>query len=102
MKKIRMLEGIKPLCLIVTLLSSACHTAPLRSEINDVTNVGHVPADSLIKSMFPLGNYPLSVDKWLPPGPDMHVPIMDAAAQQRHFYDLKSSYFGMGADEKST
>ncbi|EHT97761.1 putative exported protein [Pantoea stewartii subsp. stewartii DC283] len=26
---------------------------------------------------------------------------MDTAAQQRHFSDLKSRYFGMGAGEKS-
>lgn len=97
MKKIQMPEGIKPLLL------SACHTAPLRPGFNDVTTAGHVPADSIdpTKSLFPLGNYPQSVDKWLPPGPDMHVPVMAAAAQQRHFSDLKSRYFGMGADEKS-
>lgn len=103
MKKIQMPEGIKLLCLIVPLLLSACHTAPLRPELNDLMTAGQVPADYIdpTKSLFPLGNYPQSVDKWLPPGPDMFVPVIDAAAQQRHFSDLKSRYFGMGVAEKS-
>lgn len=103
MKKIQMPEGIKPLCLIVPLLLSACHTAPLRPGLNDVATAGHVPADSIdqTKSLFPLGNYSQSVDKWLPPGPDMQVSVMDTSAQLRHFSDLKSRYFGLGAGEKS-
>ncbi|CNH52415.1 SH3 domain-containing protein [Yersinia ruckeri] len=103
MKKIQMPEGIKPLCLIVPLLLSACHTAPPRPGLNDVMTAGHMPAVDIdpTKSLFPLSNYPQSVDKWLPPGPGMNVPIMDTAAQQRHFSDLKSRYFGMGAGEKS-
>jgi len=103
MKRIQIPEGIKPLCLIVPLLLSACHTAPFRPGSNDVTAAGHVPAGYIdpTKSLFPLGNYLQSVDKWLPPGPDRHVPVMDTAAQQRHFSDLKSRYFGMDADEKS-
>lgn len=103
MKRIQIQEGIKPLCLIVPLLLSACHTAPFRPGSNDVTAAGHVPADYIdpTKSLFPLGNYPQSVDKWLPPGLDNHVPVMDTAAQQRHFSDLESRYFGMGAGEKS-
>jgi cell wall-associated NlpC family hydrolase len=103
MKRIQIPEGIKPFCLIVPLLLSACHTAPHRTGVNDVATAGHVPSDYIdpTKSLFPLGNYPQSVDKWFPPGPDRHVPVMDTAAQQRHFSDLKSRYFGMGAGEKS-
>lgn len=103
MKRIQIPEGIKPLCLMVPLLLSACHTAPHRPGLNDVATAGHVPSDYIdpTKSLFPLGNYPQSVDKWFPPGPDRHVPVMDTDAQQRHFSDLKSRYFGMGAGEKS-
>ncbi|MFP2422859.1 SH3 domain-containing protein [Pseudescherichia vulneris] len=103
MKRIQIPEGIKPLCLMVPLLLSACHTAPHRPGLNDVATAGHVASDYIdpTKSLFPLGNYPQSVDKWFPPGPDRHVPVMDTAAQQRHFSDLKSRYFGMGAGEKS-
>lgn len=103
MKRIQIPEIIKPLCLIVPLLLSACHTAPHRLRLNDVATASHMPADYIdpTKSLFPLGNYPQSVDKWLPTGPDRHVPVMDTAAQQRHFSDLKSRYFGMGAGEKS-
>lgn len=88
---------------MVPLLLSACHTAPHRPGLNDVATAGHVPSDYIdpTKSLFPLGNYPQSVDKWFPPGPDRHVPVMDTDAQQRHFSDLKSRYFGMGAGEKS-
>jgi cell wall-associated NlpC family hydrolase len=103
MKNIQIPEGIKPLYLIVPLLLSACHTAPPGPGLNDMTTTGHVPADYIdpTKSLFPLGNYPQSVDKWLPPGPDVLVPVMDTAAQQHHFSDLKSRYFGMGAGEQS-
>lgn len=103
MKRVRIPATIKPLCLVVPLLLSACHSAPLRQASNEVTTAGHVPADYIdpTKSLFPLSNYPQSADKWFPPGPDMHVPVMAAAAQQRHFSDLKSRYFGMGAGEKS-
>nr|WP_159466491.1 SH3 domain-containing C40 family peptidase [Scandinavium goeteborgense] len=103
MKRIQIQEGIKPLCLIVPLLLSACHTDPLRAGLNDVTTASHVPAYYIdpTKSLFSLENYPQSVDTWLPPGQEMHVPVMDTAAQQRHFSDLKSRYFGMGAGEKS-
>lgn len=103
MKKIQIPEGIRPLCLIVPLLLSACHTAPHRPGLNDVATAGHVPSDYIdpTKSLFPLGNYPQSVDKWFPPSPDRHVPVMDTDAQQRHFSDLKSRYFGLGAGEKS-
>lgn len=68
-----------------------------------MATAGHMPADYIdpTKSLFPLGSYPQSVDKLLPPGLDRHVPVMDIAAQQRHFSDLKSRYFGMGAGEKS-
>lgn len=103
MKRIQIQEGIIPLCLIVPLLLSACHTAPHRPGLNDVATADHVPADYIdpTKSLFPLGNYPQSVDKWFPPGSDIHVPVMDTAAQQRHFSELKSRYFGMGTGEKS-
>lgn len=103
MKRVLIPEGIKPLCLIIPLLLSACHTATLRPELNDVTTAGHVPADYIdpTKSQFPLGNYPQSAGKWIPSGPDMQVPVMETAAQQRHFSDLKSRYFGMAAGEKS-
>lgn len=71
MKSIQLPEGIKPLCLIVPLLLSACHTAPHRPWLNDVATAGHMPADYIdpTKSLFPLGSYPQSVDKWFPPGP---------------------------------
>lgn len=58
---------------MVPLLLSACHTAPHRPGLNDVATAS----------------------------PDRHVPVMDTDAQQRHFSDLKSRYFGMGAGEKS-
>ncbi|MCW0332957.1 hypothetical protein NB704_004346 [Pantoea ananatis] len=45
MKRIQILEGIKPLSLIVHLLLSACHTAPHRPGLNDVATAGHVPSD---------------------------------------------------------
>lgn len=103
MKRIQIPEGIKPLYLIVPLLLSACHAVPLRPGLNGVTTANHVPADYIAptNSLFPLDNYPQSVDKWLPPGLDMHVPVMDTATQQRHFSDLKSRYFGMKTGEKS-
>lgn len=103
MKKSQIPEGIKPLFLIVPLLLSACHTVPPRPGFNNVTTAGHVQAVDIdsTKSLFPLGNYPQSVDKWIPPGHGLNVPVMTTAAQQRHFSDLKSRYFGMGPGGKS-
>lgn len=103
MKKKHISEGIKPLCLIILLLLSACHTVSHGPGLNDETSAGHPPADYIdpTKSLFPLANYPQSVDKWFPPGPGMLLPVMDSAAQQRHFSDLKSRYFGMGLGETS-
>ncbi|MGN7972997.1 SH3 domain-containing protein [Serratia sp. 22264] len=103
MKKIQPPERIKPLFLIVPLLLSACHTAPLRPEVNDTASPGYAATDYIdpTKTIFPLGNYSQSVDKWIPPGPDRYVPIIDAATQQRFFSVLKSRYFGMGQDEQS-
>ncbi|KML19418.1 cell wall hydrolase [Leclercia adecarboxylata] len=103
MNKIQIHERIRPLCLLFPLLLSACYTAPLRPGLNDVTTDVHVPTVYIdqTKSLFPLGNYSQSADKWLPPGPDRDIPVIDTAAQQRHFSDLKSRYFGMRAGEKS-
>ncbi|WP_253377326.1 hypothetical protein [unidentified bacterial endosymbiont] len=98
MKRIQIPEGIKLFCLIIPLQLS-----PHRPGLNDMEITAHMPADYIdpSKSLFPQGNSPHSVDKWLPPGPERHVSVMDTAAQQRHFSDLKSRYFGMGAGEKS-
>lgn len=71
--------------------------------LNDAMTAGHVPADYIdpTKSLFPLSNYSQSVDKWRPSGSDWHVSAMDTTVQLRYFSDLKSRYFGMGANEKS-
>lgn len=91
-------NGIKPLCLMTLLLLSACHSAPVSQPPQDATATAPIDAT---KSLFPLGNYSQSVDKWLPPGPQRRVPVMDAATQQRHFSALKSHYFGMGPNDES-
>ncbi|BEM53233.1 cell wall-associated hydrolase [Serratia marcescens] len=93
-----MLNGIKPLCLTLLLLLSACHSDPVRQPPHDAT--ASAPIDPT-KSLFPLDNYSQSVDKWLPPGPQRQVAVLDPAAQQRHFSALKSHYFGMGPNEES-
>ncbi|BEM28331.1 cell wall-associated hydrolase [Serratia marcescens] len=93
-----MLNGIKPLCLALLLLLSACHSEPVRPPPHDAT--ASAPIDPT-KSLFPLGNYSQSVDKWLPSGPQRQVAVLDPAAQQRHFSALKSHYFGMGPNEES-
>jgi len=89
--------------MIVSLLLSACHTAQTRPEVSNTSSADQMSIYNIdpTKSLFPLDNYPQSVDKWLPPGPYMHVPVMNSAAQQRHFTALKSRYFGMGKGEKS-
>lgn len=94
-----MLNGIKPLCLTLLLLLSACHSASVRPPPHAAT--ASAPIDPT-KSLFPLGNYSQSVDKWLPPGPQRQVAVLDDAAQQRHFSALKSHYFGMGPNEESS
>ncbi|MHA0854067.1 SH3 domain-containing C40 family peptidase [Serratia nematodiphila] len=91
-------NGIKPFVLMMLLLLSACHSAPVREPPQDA--VATTPIDAT-KSLFPLGNYSQSVDKWIPYGPQRRVPVMDAAAQQRHFSALKSHYFGMGPNDQS-
>lgn len=91
-------NGIKPLCLMIFLLLSACHSAPVSQPPQDATATAPIDAT---KSLFPLGNYSQSVDKWIPPGPQRRVPVMDAATQQRHFFALKSHYFGMGPNDES-
>ncbi|MDI3438271.1 hypothetical protein QLG07_02130, partial [Erwinia sp. V90_4] len=48
MKRIQISEGKKPLCLMVPLLLSACHTAPHRPGLNDVAPAGNVPAEALL------------------------------------------------------
>lgn len=99
MKKIKIPTIIKLLCISVPLLLSACQTASLSSDLN----ADHVPADYIdpTKSLFPLGNYPQAVDKWLTHGLDKDVSVIDIAAQQRYFSDLKSHYFGMKVGQKS-
>lgn len=96
MKINQMPEVIKPL--IVPLLLAACHTTQPRHWLNDVTTAVHVPVDYFTptKPLFRPGNSPQSVDKWLPPGPDMLVPV----AQLSHFSGaliqsrcLKPSFF---------
>lgn len=69
-------NGIKPLCLMIFLLLSACHSAPVSQPPQDATATAPIDAT---KSLFPLGNYSQSVDKWIPPGPQRRVPVMDAA-----------------------
>ncbi|EGT1215344.1 SH3 domain-containing protein [Salmonella enterica] len=99
MQKIKISKGIKPLCLIVPLLLSAsCHTVPVRPRLNSITPTDYIDQTKLL---FPLENYPQSVDKWLPPGPERHIPVIDKTAQLRHFSALKSHYFGMRVGEKS-
>lgn len=93
-----MLNGIKPLCLTLLLLLSACHSGSVRPPPHDAT--ASAPIDPT-KSLFPLDKYSQSVDKWLPPGPQRQVAVLDDAAQQRHFSALKSHYFGMGPNEES-
>jgi cell wall-associated NlpC family hydrolase len=96
-------ESIKPLCLIVPLLLSACHTAPLEPAIKNVTTADRASAAYIdpTKSLFPLRNYPQSVEKWIPSGPHLHIPVMDTETQLRHFSELKSRYFGMAARDLS-
>ncbi|MCB5315889.1 MULTISPECIES: SH3 domain-containing C40 family peptidase [Yersinia] len=100
MKRIQLSGGVKPLYLMIPLLLSACHTPPFQSQVNNTLSVSAEKIDPT-KSLFPLENYSQSVDKWIPPGPEMHVPVIDATTQQRHFSALKSHYFGMGQDEQS-
>ncbi len=59
-----MLNGIKPLCLTLLLLLSACYSASVRPPPHDAT--ASAPIDPT-KSLFPLDKYSQSVDKWLPP-----------------------------------
>ncbi|MGL5699605.1 MAG: SH3 domain-containing protein [Kluyvera sp.] len=103
MKPIPIPEGIKPFFLIAPLLLAACHSVPSGHELNNTAAAGQASADYIdpTKSLFPLDKYPQLVDKWLPPGPDMHFPVMDAVVQQRYFTELKSHYFGMGPNDKS-
>ena len=58
-----MLNGIKPLCLTLLLLLSACHSASVRPPPR---RHGVCPYRSY-QVAFPLDKYSQSVDKWLPP-----------------------------------
>ncbi len=100
MNTIRMSTGIKPFLLTALLLLSACHTAP---ATNRMETASPLPADFIdpTKSVFALSNYSQSVSTWLPDGQAMQMPVLDNAAQQRHFSALKSRYFGMEPHEKS-
>ena len=89
--------------LIVPLLLMGCHNAGVTPETNKTASVGQSAAENIdpTKTLFPMANYPQSVDKWLPSGPDAQRPVIDAATQQRYFSALKSRYFGMNVDETS-
>ena len=92
-----MLNGIKPLCLTLLLLLSACHSASVRPPPHDAT--ASAPIDPT-KSLFRWTNIrSLSISGC--PGPQRQVAVLDDAAQQRHFSALKSHYFGMGPNEES-
>ncbi|HAN6557243.1 TPA: cell wall hydrolase [Escherichia coli] len=94
MQKSKISKRIKPLCLIVPLLLSAsCHNIPPPPKLTNYIDQ--------TKSLFPIENYPQSVDNWFPSGPERHISVIDKTAQLRHFSDLKSHYFGMKAGEKS-
>lgn len=56
MKKILLSAGINLLCLIASLLLTACHPAPIRPELNAVRTVGHAPGYYIdpTKSLFTL------------------------------------------------
>jgi len=84
--------------LILPLLLTGCHNAGLTSVANKTTSSDQIDPT---KTLFPIANYPQSVDKWLPSGPDAQRPVIDATMQQRYFSALKSHYFGMGVDENS-
>lgn len=89
--------------LVFPLLLTACHGSAFMSDAGRTATFGQMAADNIdpTKTIFPLTNYPQSVDKWLPSGPDAQIPVIDTATQQRYFSVLKSHYFGMGADEQS-
>ena len=103
MKRVQLLEKISPLCLIIPLLLSACRTTASGPELTSVALASPTRAGNIdpTKSVFPLTNYPQSVDKWIPLGSNNAVPFMTNAAQLRHLSDLKSHYFGMGENEES-
>ncbi|MFT8210160.1 MAG: SH3 domain-containing protein [Symbiopectobacterium sp.] len=104
MKKTQTPDKIKPFCLILPLLLSACHTAPSKPDVNDLISPGSATSNYIdpTKSLFSMENYSQSVDKWLPPGSDSaHVPVIDAATQQRYFSALKSHLFGLGPEDRS-
>ena len=53
------------------LLLSACHSAPVSQPPQDATATAPIDAT---KSLFPLGNYSQSVDKWMPPRSNVIFP----------------------------
>lgn len=91
------------LFLAVTLILTACQTAPSGKGAQDAAYPGRASALYIdpTKTIFPLDNYPQSVDKWLPAGSDANTPLMDEATQQKYFAALKTRYFGLGRDENS-
>lgn len=89
--------------LVFPLLLAACHGSAFKADAGGAASSGQMTADNIdpTKTIFPLTNYPQSVDKCLPSGQDAQIPVIDTATQQRYFSVLKSHYFGMGADEQS-
>lgn len=89
--------------LLFTVLFAACQSSATGTEANGVESsageyVGYIDPT---KRLFPLTNYPQSVEKWFPSGQHAQVPVIDTATQQRYFSALKSRYFGMGANDPS-
>ncbi|RRZ89781.1 SH3 domain-containing C40 family peptidase [Erwinia sp. 198] len=63
--------------------------------------VESTPVDAK-KSIFPLTRYSQEIDKWIPPSSVVSQNhLLDESAQQRHFQQLKSHYFGTGKNDGS-
>ncbi|MGL5007436.1 MAG: SH3 domain-containing protein [Plesiomonas sp.] len=104
MKTNTQLSITKLLCLFFPLWLSACHLEKQRVDADNMVGAGHSATDYIdpTKNLFPMANYPQSVEQWLPPdSSDVQTPVLDAATQQRYFAVLKSHYFGLGKDEQS-
>lgn len=97
---------IKHISFFLPLLILGCD-APSRDLENKQTHslgsssVENTPVDAN-KSIFPLARYSQDVDKWIPPSSTVSQnPLLDESAQQRHFQQLKSHYFGTGENDSS-
>lgn len=53
-------------------------------------------------SVFPMARYPQDIERWIPPAaPGSNIAVLDNTSQERYFSQLKSHYFGTGANDHS-